>query len=102
LFAVASSKPEPMKGAAYGVAVWTGSYLGWIPTLGLLKPATRHPAERNALMLAAHLVWGAALGGTLREITLTERRAFAGSDDRDAKEQRPISGHSVQETGEDS
>ncbi len=85
LFALASSSPGPTKGAGYGVAVWAGSYLGWIPALGLLKPATRHPAERNALMLAAHLVWGATLGATLHEIERTERQAFKGSDNRDAK-----------------
>lgn len=49
-------------GAAYGVAVWGASYLGWIPAVGLLTPATRHAARRNALMIAAHVVWGAATG----------------------------------------
>lgn len=47
-------------GAAFGVAVWAGSYLGWIPATGVLTPATRHPARRNAMMIAAHLVWGGA------------------------------------------
>lgn len=27
-----------------------------------LPPATKHPARRNALMIAAHVVFGAALG----------------------------------------
>lgn len=49
-------------GMAYGVVVWAGSYLGWIPALSLLAPAIHHPPRRNALMIAAHLVWGAALG----------------------------------------
>ena len=31
---------------------------GWIPALNLLEPATEHPARRNALMIAVHLVWG--------------------------------------------
>lgn len=51
-------------GPGYGLAVWAASYLGWIPALRLLSPATRHPWERNALMLTAHVVWGAALAGT--------------------------------------
>ncbi len=49
------------EGAAYGVGVWTASYLGWIPAVRILKPATRHPLRRNALMLAVHLVWGGSL-----------------------------------------
>jgi hypothetical protein len=30
--------------------------------LGILRPATEHPARRNALMIGAHVVWGVALG----------------------------------------
>lgn len=45
-------------GTAYGVAVWTASYLGWIPVSGTLTRATRHSGRRNALMIAAHAVWG--------------------------------------------
>lgn len=54
--------PPPLAGATYGLAVWAVSYLGWLPAAGLIAPATRHPARRNALMIAAHLVWGAAAG----------------------------------------
>lgn len=50
------------KGAAFGLAVWAGSYLGWVPAVGLLPPATREPRERVALMIAAHVVFGAATG----------------------------------------
>ena len=48
-------------GAAYGVGIWSASYLGWIPAARLLTPAVHHPAQRNLLMLAAHLVWGSSL-----------------------------------------
>jgi hypothetical protein len=51
-----------LAGTLYGLVVWGASYLGLVPALGLLSPATRHPRRRNALMIAAHLVWGAALG----------------------------------------
>ena len=54
--------PPVVSGAAYGLAVWAVSYLGWLPAAGLLSPATEHPARRNALMIAAHLVWGSAAG----------------------------------------
>ena len=39
--------------------------MGLLPAAGILKPATEHPARRNALMIASHLVWGAALGALL-------------------------------------
>lgn len=54
--------PPAAKGIAYGLAVWAGSYLGLLPALGLLSPATRHPARRNLLMIAAHVIWGGVLG----------------------------------------
>jgi uncharacterized membrane protein YagU involved in acid resistance len=49
-------------GIGYGLFVWAGSYLGLLPAMGILAPATEHPARRNALMIAAHVIWGAALG----------------------------------------
>jgi hypothetical protein len=55
-------------GAAAGVAVWFGSYFGWIPSFGILTPASRHPARRNALMISAHMVWGGANTLILREL----------------------------------
>jgi putative membrane protein len=52
---------SPLKGMAFGVLVWAGSYLGWLPMSGLLSSATRHTAARNALMIAAHLLWGSVI-----------------------------------------
>ncbi|MDB5323047.1 MAG: hypothetical protein JWN40_4678 [Phycisphaerales bacterium] len=49
-------------GTLYGLLVWTVSYLGLLPAAGILAPATRHPARRNALMIVAHVIWGATLG----------------------------------------
>ena len=54
--------PPALKGAAFGLGVWSVSYLGLMPALGVLSPATEHPGRRNALMIAAHLVWGSATG----------------------------------------
>ena len=62
----------PLAGATYGLAVWAVSYLGWLPATGLISPATDHPARRNALMIAAHLVWGVAAGVLVEH--LEERR----------------------------
>jgi uncharacterized membrane protein YagU involved in acid resistance len=61
-------------GAIYGLGVWAGSYLGLLPAMGLLRPATKQPLARNVLMIAAHLVWGAALGATLRRQPRETRR----------------------------
>jgi nucleoside-diphosphate-sugar epimerase len=54
--------PPALKGTAYGLAVWAVSYQGWLPALEILPPATEQPARRTALMIAAHVVWGSALG----------------------------------------
>jgi hypothetical protein len=54
-----------LAGVGFGVAVWAGSYLGWLPAAGIIAPATEHPARRNALMITAHVVWGATAGLTL-------------------------------------
>ncbi len=54
--------PPALAGAGFGLAVWAGSYLGWLPAAGILRPATEHPPRRVALMIAAHLVWGASAG----------------------------------------
>jgi uncharacterized membrane protein YagU involved in acid resistance len=69
---VALSERVPMhstlKGALAGLAVWVGSYLGWLPALGILRPATRHPWRRNLLMILAHVVWGVTLGEVTRKL----------------------------------
>ena len=58
-----SVRASPLaKGLAFGCLVWGVSYLGLLPGLRILEPATEHSARRNALMIAAHLVWGATLG----------------------------------------
>lgn len=54
--------PPLAAGVGFGLAVWAGSYLGWLPAAGILSPATKHPPRRNALMIAAHVVWGATTG----------------------------------------
>lgn len=54
--------PPVAKGILWGLFVWLGNYLGLLPALGLLPPATRNPRRRDLLMIAAHVVWGAVLG----------------------------------------
>ena len=56
-------RPSAMLGgAAFGLGVWGASYLGLLPALGVLRPATEHPPRRNALMIGAHVIWGVTLG----------------------------------------
>src|SRR6185369_12831080 len=68
LLAAANPRPGRLLGAAAGGAVWLGSYMGWLPALGVLKPATQHPLRRDAVMLGAHFVWGWAAAGAMREL----------------------------------
>jgi putative membrane protein len=53
-------------GVLYGMAVWTGSYLGLLPALGVRHHARHDPPGRTVLMIAAHVVWGATLALVLR------------------------------------
>jgi hypothetical protein len=61
--------PASLQGTLAGLAVWTGSYLGWLPAAGILSPATQHPWRRNLLMILAHVVWGVTLGELVRRLT---------------------------------
>ncbi|HEX8669133.1 MAG TPA: hypothetical protein VF727_12270 [Allosphingosinicella sp.] len=83
---IAAMNPDPGKktGAAAGVAVWLASYMGWIPAVGTLEPATRHPLRRNALMIASHLVWGSATAAAMRELRLARETILADGPDKDA------------------
>jgi uncharacterized membrane protein YagU involved in acid resistance len=57
-----------LKGALAGIALWTASYLGWLPAMGILSPATRHPWRRNLLMIVAHVIWGVTLGEGVQKL----------------------------------
>ena len=59
-------------GLTAGVAIWAGSYLGWLPAMGILSPATRHPWRRNLLMIVAHIIWGVTLGEVTRKLNANE------------------------------
>lgn len=63
--AVSDEIPAPAlaKGVVAGLLLWGVSYLGWLPGAGVLKAASKHPVQRNLLMIGVHLVWGTALAG---------------------------------------
>jgi hypothetical protein len=76
------ARAAPM--AAAGVGVWAGSYFGWVPALGILRPAWEHPRRRSLLMAGAHVVWGAVTAVTLRELYFARRTMFAPGPHSDA------------------
>jgi uncharacterized membrane protein YagU involved in acid resistance len=67
-----------MKGPLFGAMVWLVSYLGLLPAVGILVPATEHPPSRNLLMIAVHLVWGLVVG-IFVETLLAEKKRTAGA-----------------------
>jgi hypothetical protein len=53
-------------GPLFGLGVYGVSYKGWIPALGILPPPEEDRPGRPAVMIAAHLVYGLALGWLIR------------------------------------
>lgn len=74
--AISAAIPAPaaLKGVGFGLFVWSGSYLGWLPGVGVLHMATDHPMRRNLLMVGVHVIWGATLG-LVTELFADEARA---------------------------
>jgi hypothetical protein len=91
LLAAANPRISRAGGSLAGAAIWLTSYMGWIPALGVLEPATRHPMRRNMAMIAAHLSWGWSTAEAIRELSAARDTIFAGGPDRDvpAAKRRP-------------
>ena len=51
-----------LTGVLYATGIWLVSYQGWVPALGIMPPASGDRRGRVVTMLAAHWVYGAALG----------------------------------------
>jgi len=63
-------------GVAFALALYAGSYLGWLPVLGL-KPARQGRSNvETGVMVLAHVVFGAVLG----ESAARTRRSLAGQE----------------------
>ncbi len=67
--------PRWLSGAAYGAAVWTTSYLGWLPAARLHRSASDEPRRRNALMLGTNVLWGVVAGVVFQTVTRSEKHA---------------------------
>jgi len=52
-----------LTGIAYGLVVWVLGYEGWMCALAVVPPAHRDRRGRALTILAAHIVYGATLGG---------------------------------------
>jgi uncharacterized membrane protein YagU involved in acid resistance len=61
---LAPARPASAVGAGmlFGLAVWTGSYMGWLPATGVRHSPRYDQPARTGLMISSHLVWGAAMG----------------------------------------
>ena len=57
-----SRRSSVLKGVAYGLAVWAIAYGVGLPSLGLHPAAAHDTRDRNEVLIASHLVWGAFLG----------------------------------------
>jgi uncharacterized membrane protein YagU involved in acid resistance len=82
LFARRIPLPSLLKGAVFGLVVWAGSYLGLLPALRLSQSAPREPSERNLMMIAVHLIWGAVTGvvaESLMRLEMQENKSTAKS-----------------------
>lgn len=55
------TESQLVNGALYGLGVWGASYLGLLPALGSSARATNRSLRTNAIMIAAHVVWGMSL-----------------------------------------
>ena len=60
-----SQRPSVFTGIAYGLAVWAIAYGVGLPSLGLHPAAARDTSDRNEVLIASHVVWGAALATLL-------------------------------------
>lgn len=69
LFAKNVSFPSIIKGIVFGLGVWAVSYLGLLPALQMKTTAQQEPLQRNLLMIAAHIIWGATLGITEQRVS---------------------------------
>lgn len=49
-------------GAGYGLAVWAMAYGVVLPSLGLHPALTEDTRDRNEVLVASHIAWGATLG----------------------------------------
>ena len=60
--AVGPRRRSVLAGIAYGLGVWAAAYGVGLPSLGLHPAAQDDTKDRNEVLIASHVVWGAAVG----------------------------------------
>lgn len=75
--------PSVPLGMAYGAGIWGVSYMGWLPSMGLMPRADHDRRDRQAVMLVGHVVFGATLGVLAGR---RRRRSDAADTEEDAEE----------------
>ena len=53
---------SPVRGIGYGLSVWALAYGLILPAMGVHPAAEDDTNDRNGLLIASHVVWGATLG----------------------------------------
>lgn len=61
-------RPTWVAGVLAGLAVWKASYDGWLPATGIMPPPEEDEQGRVATMIAAHVVFGLAMGVLMEQI----------------------------------
>lgn len=61
-------RPSLPAGVLFGLGVWTVSYVGVIPKLGLMAPPKDDRPGRPTAMVLAHVVYGGTLAAALRAL----------------------------------
>jgi uncharacterized membrane protein YagU involved in acid resistance len=51
-----------LQGIAFGLLVWAGSYMVWVPAFRIMPPPEEDQPGRVGTMVAAHVVYGSVLG----------------------------------------
>jgi hypothetical protein len=94
---IGSPAPPVLQGIAYGLLVYGLSYRGWIPAVGVMPHADHDRRDRQASMIAAHVVYGAVLGALVggREDGGGERRGDAAAAKGVDRAETPFAGHAA-------
>jgi hypothetical protein len=58
----AKARNPVIAGVLYGLAVWAGSYWGWVPALRIMPTPDDDQRGRVGTMVTAHVIYGAVLG----------------------------------------
>ena len=64
---VGERRSTTLTGVVYGLAVWALAYGVGLPSLGLHPAAQDDTKDRNEVLIASHVVWGATLGKMVEE-----------------------------------